>query len=327
MLTLLAGPISWKLREPFVIARGSAQTADGILVILIDEQGYVGRGEAYGVGYRGETPKTMLAQIQTVAERIRAGIDRRELLQLLPAGGARCAIDSALWDIDAKRSEIPAWTNVGGAQPHSVTSAVTIGIAQPEQMRQRALRLSSCPLLKVKTDAKEPLAGLRAVRRAAPNAAIILDPNASWSVDLLRRALPELQESGVVLIEQPLSIAEDASLTKIEHLIPICADESLHDVTDLDRVAGRYDVVNIKLDKTGGLTAALELAQTAKTCGLKTMVGCMWGSSLAMAPAAILAQSCEFVDLDGPLLQIGDHRPAITYRSGVMAFPDRALWG
>ncbi len=327
MLTLLTGAISWRLREPFTIARGTASTADGVLVVLFDEDGHIGKGEAYGVNYRRETPDTMLAQIAAAAADIRAGISRRELLHLLPAGGARCAVDAALWDIEAKRSGIPAWRGAGVPPPLPKTSAVTIGIGTPARMRARAAELSQHALLKIKVDANDPLSLLQAVREGAPRPAIILDPNASWSIDLLHRLLPPLRDLGVVLIEQPLAPKDDAALADIPHAIPICADESIHVPDDRDRIAGRYDVVNIKLDKTGGLTAALDLADAAQARGFQLMVGCMWGSSLAMAPAAILAQRCQFVDLDGPLLQIGDHQPAIRYEDGLMAFPQRELWG
>ncbi|MCW3836963.1 N-acetyl-D-Glu racemase DgcA [Sphingomonas canadensis] len=326
-LTLEARPVSWPMSEPFVIARGAVSTADGIIVTLTDGEGRTGRGEAYGVNYRGETPASMLAEIEAAAPAIRAGIDRHALLGLLPKGGARCAIDAALWDLEAKATGIPAWQRAGIAEPRAMVSAYTIGIGTPERMREKAAARAGYPLLKVKVDAGNPLRRLRAVREGAPEASIILDPNASWTRAQLEGLLPDLMALGVVLIEQPLPPEADADLAGIARGIPICADESLHDADDLARIAPLFDFVNIKLDKTGGLTAGLALADAAEAAGLRLMVGCMIGSSLAMAPAAVLAQRCRFVDLDGPLLQSEDVDHPIAYHQGRMDFPSRELWG
>jgi len=327
MLSVDARAVSWPLHDPFVIARGAVSTADGIQVTLTDERGRSGRGEAYGVNYRGETPTSMLAQIDMAADVLRGGIDRAGLLELLPKGGARCAVDAALWDLEAKATGISAWKRAHIADPRTTISAYTIGIGAPEQMHEKAAKRAGYPLLKVKVDAENPLELLRAVRSGAPDAKIILDPNASWDRSLLKGILPHLATLGVVLIEQPLPPEADAELAGIARDIPICADESLHDAEDLARIAPLFDFVNIKLDKTGGLTAALTLATSAEAAGLRLMVGCMLGSSLAMAPAAILAQRCHFVDLDGPLLQSEDVSHPIAYDQGRMSFPSPELWG
>jgi len=317
---------SFKLHEPFVISRGSKTTSE-VVIVHIQEGTQVGRGEANGVRYHGENPDMMLVQIGGVAERINAGASRRELLDLLPAGGARNAIDAALWDLEAKLAGIPAWRLAGVARPTSLVTNLTISIRSIADYEQRARALANYSWLKVKVGNDAPLEAVRAVRRGAPDAHLVVDANQAWSVDTLMRLAPVLAELRVDLLEQPISGADDEALLGLKFPIPICADEPVNTIADLPRLIGRYDFINIKLDKAGGLTAALELAYAARAAGLRLMVGCMVASSLAMAPAMLVGTLCEVVDLDGPLLQSEDWPDAIEYRDGRMSEPSPRLWG
>jgi L-Ala-D/L-Glu epimerase len=318
---------SWQLKEPFVIAR-STQTAVHVAVAHLEEDGSIGRGEAVGVSYHGETPDTMLEQIEGVRSEIEAGVGRRELLTLLPAGGARNAIDAALWDLEAKQTDVSVWDMAGLAPARPVTTAVTIGIREIEAYEARARALSDHHLwLKIKVSADRPLEALAAVRRGAPQARLIVDPNQAWSVAQLNKWTSHLLDLRIDLLEQPVPAAEDEELETLDCPLPLCADEAADTAADLPRLVGRYDFVNIKLDKAGGLTAALDFAHAARDAGLRLMVGCMAGGSLAMAPAMVLAQLCEVADLDGPLLQAEDWPSAITFSKGTMSLPQRALGG
>ncbi len=319
--------LSWPMREPFVIARGSQDEVTSVLVTLRDADGIGGHGEACGVPYAGETPETMIAQIDSVRRILERDPTRTELLRILPPGGARCAVDAALWDLEAKRRGRPAWQIAGLTAMRRVLSAVTIGIRTVDRYEASARALAAHPLLKVKVDGSDPLAALRAVRRGAPKAKLIVDPNQSWSVATLKALAPKLAELGVVLLEQPIPVGAEAELDGYRGTIPLCADELIDGVSDLPRARGRFDVINIKLDKTGGLTAALALADAAQAQGFGLMVGCMAGSSLAMAPATVLAQRCAFVDLDGPLLQAADCAHPLHYEDGLLLPPEPALWG
>ena len=321
-----ARAISWELREPFTIARGTMTTIDGILVTLRDGQAS-GRGEAYGIIYEDETPASMLAQIDTVRAAVEAGIDRAGLLDLLPIGGARCAIDCALWDLEAKGSGVPAWRAAGLRPLAPIATAFTIGMRPANAVREAAAAHSEFGVLKIKVDAADPLGPIAAARLGAPKSRFIVDPNQSWDIALLTALMPRLQELGVVLLEQPLPVDSGDDLAGYDSAIPICADELIHDRRDLPKARGRYSHINIKLDKTGGLTEALALASEARRQGFGLMVGCMAGSSLAMAPAALVGQMCEFVDLDGPLLQRDDWDAAMACRDGMLDPPGAALWG
>jgi L-alanine-DL-glutamate epimerase-like enolase superfamily enzyme len=319
--------IAWELREPFTISRGTMHTADAVLVTLTDANGNVGRGEAYGIPYEGETPQSILAQLERFRARIEDGLSRTDAQSLLPHGGARCGLDLALWDLEARQTGVRAWQRARIEAPRAVTTAFTIGMRSLEATARRAGELRHLPVLKIKVDAREPLAVIRSVHAASPMARLIVDPNQSWSLALLRELAPQLADLNVVLLEQPLPVGGDDGLEDYDCPLPVCADEVIHDLADLPRAIGRYDVVNIKLDKSGGLTEALALAHAALAADLRLMVGCMAGSSLAMAPAAIVAQLCDFVDLDGPLLQKDDWPHALEYANGRMSFPDPALWG
>jgi L-Ala-D/L-Glu epimerase / N-acetyl-D-glutamate racemase len=316
----------WALREPFVTARGP-ETECPVIVVRLEEGGHVGRGEAVGVDYHGETLDTLTAQVEAVRPRVEAGVQRQELLALLPPGGARNALDAALWDLEAKNSGRSAWDLAGVGEPRPVATAVTIGIRSLDGYEARARLLASHPWIKVKVSADEPLAAVAAVRRGAGNARLVVDANQAWSVQLLRSVAPRLADLGVELLEQPVSIEDGDALASLDLPIPVCADEPANTAADLPRLVDCYDFVNIKLDKSGGLTAGLEMAHAARAAGLRLMVGCMVGGSLAMAPAMVLAQLCEVADLDGPLLQAADWPDPIVYRDGIMAPPSPRLWG
>ena len=321
-----ARTISWALREPFTISRGTMTTIDGILVTLGDGDHH-GRGEAYGIIYEDDTPELMLAQIEAVRPTIERGIDRDTFPMLLPYGGARCAIDCALWDLEAKRSGIPAWQTAELDPLRPIVTAFTIGMRSNAEVEQAARAHATFDLLKIKVDARDPLATIAAARAGAPGARFIVDPNQSWTFEQMVALTPQLQALGVALLEQPLPIGGDDALAGYASPIPICADELIHDRHDLTKARGKYSHVNIKLDKTGGLTEALALAHAARAEGFGLMVGCMAGSSLAMAPAALIGQLCDFVDLDGPLLQIEDWDSPMACLDGVLDPPSADLWG
>ena len=326
-LDLNVTKVSWPMAEPFTIARGTMTHCDAVLVEL--RCGDIsGRSEAYGIIYEGETPDSIIAEIEAVRAKIEAGIDRAELQNLLGIGGARCAIDCALWDLEAKqrKSSVAAIAGLaGGMKP--LETAYTIGIRNLEDVRRTAAERSHHKLLKIKLNAEHHLDVIEAVRAAAPNSRFIIDPNQSWDLALLDRLMPDLQRLGVVLLEQPLPVDGDDGLLGYSSPIPICADELIDDRSDLHKARGKYQVINIKLDKAGGLTEALALAHAAIAEGYRLMVGCMAGSSLSMAPAMVVGQYCDFVDLDGPLLQTDDWPNPIRYEDGIMSVPEPVLWG
>jgi L-alanine-DL-glutamate epimerase-like enolase superfamily enzyme len=316
----------WPLREPFVIARSSHTTCE-VIVVQLAAGGHVGRGEAVGVDYHGETIDSMHAQVEGVRSVIERGIDRRELLQILPAGGARNALDAALWDLEAKQSGTSVWALAGIARPRAISTCLTIGIRSIAEYEARARALARYEWIKIKVSDERPLEAVEAVRRGAPNARLVVDANQAWSVETLQRLAPALAQLRVDLLEQPVRANEDAPLANLQLPVPVCADEPANTLEDLPRLMDLYDFVNIKLDKSGGLTAALDFAHAARAAGMRLMVGCMVGGSLAMAPGMVLAQLCEIADLDGPLLQAEDWPDGIDYRDGVMSLPSRQLWG
>jgi L-alanine-DL-glutamate epimerase-like enolase superfamily enzyme len=324
---LSAQTIHWEMNEPFRIARGEMTHVEGIVVRLTDGNGRQGRGEAYGINYEGETTASMLRQIDEVRERLLADPTRDALRALLPHGGARCALDCALWDLESKQSGVAAWRRAGVKSWQPIVSAYTIGMRPAAELEATVALRANYPLLKIKVNADHPLDTIRIVHAAAPRARLIVDANQSWSFEALTRYAPACRDLGVVLLEQPISADADDALLAYDSPLPICADEVVHVAADLPRVIGKYALVNIKLDKSGGLTAALDLAHAALQQGLRLMVGCMAGSSLAMAPAVIVAQLCDFVDLDGPLLQRQDWPHGIHYDNGTMSLPETSLWG
>ena len=318
---------AWPMCEPFAIARGVQSSQPTVIVTLTDDAGRRGRGEGCGVDYAGETPASMIAQLEALRPRIEAGLARGELAGMLPAGGARCALDAALWDLEARRSGRSVAEIAGLPSLRPVTTAYTIGIRSLADYEATARRYARYPLLKIKVDGAHPLAAVAAVRRGAPDARLIVDANQSWSVDALKGHAAALAGQGVVLLEQPVPVGAEAGLDGYASPIPLAADELINGVDDLARARGRFAVINIKLDKTGGLTAALALAAAARAQGFELMVGCMAGSSLSMAPALVLAQQCRFIDLDGPLLQSEDWPDGLSYDNGVVSPPDPAFWG
>lgn len=317
---------AFKLAQVFTISRGSRTEAQVITVNLADGD-WVGRGECVPYARYGETMESVNAQIDSVKLAIEAGMTRDELQSALPAGTARNALDCAMWDLDAKRTNTPVWKLAGLSAPSSVTSCYTLSLEEPEKMRAAAASHAAMPILKIKLGGEGDLARLRAVRDGAPDSRLVVDANEGWTIDDYHELAPVMVELGVALVEQPLPAGEDDALLGIERVLPICADESCHDVKSLDALKGKYDFINIKLDKTGGLTEALALKAAAESTGFKIMVGCMVSTSLAMAPAVLVAQGAQIVDLDGPLLLAEDRDPAIAFNGAVMSPAAKELWG
>jgi L-alanine-DL-glutamate epimerase-like enolase superfamily enzyme len=316
----------WPAIRPFRIAGNVWDTFDSVVVEL-SRDGKVGRGEALGVYYLEETVDTLIHQIEAVAADIEAGIDRIGLQTLLPPGGARNAIDCALWDLEAKRSGRRIW-DLADVRPKPLETVFTIGLeATPEEMASKAAAAVRHSLLKVKLDTDRPLERLRAIRSARGDVRIVVDANQAWTFPELRALAPAFAELGVSMIEQPLRRGADAELEGYRSPVPLCADESCLHLGELAQAARRYQMINIKLDKTGGLTHALELARAARERGLGVMVGCMAGSSLAMAPTFVVGCLCDLVDIDGPLLQKTDRIPGIAYEGGRVAVFGPDVWG
>ena len=315
----------------FRIARG-ARTVSEVLAVTLRRAGASGRGECLPYARYGETLDSVEAEIRSVADALGAGtLDREALQGRLPPGAARNALDCALWDLEAKTRGEPAWRLAGLSAPGPVTTAYTLSIDAPQAMRAAARSATDRPLLKVKLGgeggAGADLERLAAVRDGAPRARLIVDANEGWSIEDYRAVAPRLAGLGVELVEQPLPAGEDAALAGAERAVRTCADESCHDRASLDAIGDRYDVVNVKLDKTGGLTEALALVAEARSRGLGVMVGCMVGSSLAMAPAVLVAQLADTVDLDAPLLLAADREHALRYEGSVAYPAEPALWG
>jgi L-alanine-DL-glutamate epimerase-like enolase superfamily enzyme len=270
---------------------------------------------------------SVLEEIAAAKPDLQGGASRQDLLHIMKPGAARNAVDCALWDLEAKRSNAPAFRLAGGPLPHPLVTAVTISLADATTMAEDARRLASYPLLKVKVGGEGDGERIRAVRAAAPAARLILDANEGWTEENIAENLAVAAECHVALVEQPLPTGKDAILAEVSRAVPICADESLHSADDLETIRDLYDAVNIKLDKTGGLTAALDLRRRAREGGFGIMVGCMVGTSLAMAPAVLLAQDADFVDLDGPLLLAADRSPGLHYDGSLVFPPEPGLWG
>ena len=318
---------SWPLAGVFRISRGVRTVAHTVLVEVSDD-GSIGRGECVPYARYGESVHSVVDTIEGLRAEIELGMSREALASAAPPGAARNAVDCALFDLEAKRSGRRAWDGLPGGPPGAVVTAYTLSIDEPAAMREAAARHASRPLLKVKLDADRVTERVAAVRAGAPDARIIVDANEAWTADTLAHCLPELARLDVDLVEQPLPAGADEALAAIERSVPVAADESCHTREDVPELAGRYDVVNIKLDKTGGLTGALALREAAQAEGLGIMVGCMLGTSLAMAPALLVAQGARFVDLDGPLLLARDREPGLVYHpDGRVEPPPSDLWG
>ncbi len=317
----------WSLEEPFEIAGQIMVDLPLLVVELTDSNGLVGRGEAAGVDYDGETPSSMRGQIESVAARLSTATTPSDLAALLPRGGARNALDCALWDLQAKRSGVPAWVSAGLQPMRPLLTACTIGLGSIGDIRRRARTLSSVPLIKVKVDGTRHLDWISVVREEAPQARLVIDANQSWSRELIEYLMPELLALGIEFIEQPVRRGQDDTLAGLHSPIPIVADESCTDRHSLPGLLNRYQGINIKLDKAGGLTEALALAREARALGFDVMVGNMCGTSLGMAPAFLVAQLARWVDLDGPLLQREDRPDAMRYVNGMVEPPAASLWG
>ena len=315
----------WPLKDTFRISRGSRTEAQVVVATVSDGQ-YVGRGEGVPIRRYDQTPSSVLAQIDEIKRE--KSLDRNRLEKLLPAGAARNAIDCALWDLEAKRSTKRVWELAGIPIIDHVETAFTISLDAPEKMAAAVATAVNAPILKLKLGGDDvDLARVETVRAAAPNARLLIDANESWSPVHFRKIAPSLGKLGVELIEQPFSADADEILETLDHPVPICADESCHSAADLPRLKNRYEMINVKLDKTGGLTEALRLCESAREYGFKLLIGCMVGTSLSMAPARILAGPADYVDLDGPLLLSRDRDHGIRYDKGKIDIPSRELWG
>lgn len=319
---------SFRLAEAFTISRGSRTRAD-VLTVRLSESGITGWAECVPYARYGESVESVCAQITSLPD----SFDRASLARLLPAGAARNAVDCALWDLEAKQRGRTVWEVSGlssltrRAVPAPEATAFTLSLGTPERMHEAAARNKHRPILKIKLGTPEDLHRLEAVRKGAPGSRIIVDANEGWNEDTYRELLPRLTELGVELIEQPFPANEDTLLETIDRPIPVCADESCHDRGTLRSLVGKYDVINIKLDKTGGLTEAIELRREAESAGFAIMVGCMVGSSLAIAPAVLIAQGVRYVDLDAPLLLAEDRATPLIYDTRGVHPPTSGLWG
>jgi L-Ala-D/L-Glu epimerase len=316
----------WKVAQPFVISRGSKTIAETI-VAEVKVGALSGRGEAVPYPRYGESVDGALAALEAMQDAVAAGLDRVGLQQAMPPGAARNALDAAFWDLEAKETDTSVWELAGVDEPRPLTTAFTLSLDTPERMAAVAAENRLRPLLKLKLGGAGDVERVRAVRAAVPNAQIIVDANEGWTEDQLIEFGPAMALLGVLLIEQPLPEGGDGALALAPHPVPICADESCHASAGLAGLVGRYDFVNVKLDKTGGLTEAMLLCEMARGHGLGIMVGCMVAGSLAMAPALVLAQRADFVDLDGPLLLARDRQPGLRYDGSIVYPPKPNLWG
>ncbi|MFD2262164.1 N-acetyl-D-Glu racemase DgcA [Lacibacterium aquatile] len=310
----------------FRISRGS-RTEAVVVVATIEDNGIIGRGECVPYPRYGETVEGVAELIQAQAAAIAGGLTRAQLQDVLPGGAARNALDCALWDLEAKQTDKPVWELAGLPAPRPTITAYTLSLGEPAEMEAAAAKASARPLLKVKLGGVGDPERIRAVRRGAPSSTLIVDANEAWDKDTIEENLAACREVGVALIEQPLPAANDSLLASIKSPIPICADESVHERHGLADVATRYQAINVKLDKTGGLTEAVALVTEAKSLGLGLMIGCMVGTSLAMAPAMLLAAGADFVDLDGPLLLAKDREPGLKFEGSEITPAERELWG
>ena len=325
--SLIVRSETWPIRGSFRISRG-AKTAADVVVVEITEGHATGRGEGDPYPRYGEAVAGVVADIEGLRADIERGLTRADLQGRLPAGAARNALDCALIDLEAKISRKSAAEVLGLPVPAPVRTAFTLSLNTPEAMAKAAAAAAQTyRTIKLKIAGAGDIERVAAVRSAAPKARLIADANEGWSVDDLHRLTPELARLGVALIEQPLKVGEDDALLGFQSPVPLCADESCHTRADLPRLIGRYSHINIKLDKTGGLTEAMALAQEATAAGLKLMIGCMVSTSLSIAPAMLLARFAEYVDLDGPLLLARDRVPGLTYRGDELLPPSADLWG
>ncbi len=316
----------WPLASPFVISRG-ARTETCVVVVELRDGAHLGRGEAVPYARYGESVEGVLDEIEAFRDAVECDLDREALQGLLPPGAARNALDCALWDLEAKRSGVRAWTMAGLTRLDPVKTCYTLSLDTPDAMAAAARAAAGRPMLKLKIGGADDLGCVAAVRAAAPKTRLVVDANEALSFDDLRRLAPDFAQLGVQLIEQPLKAGEDEALEGYESPVPLCADESLHTRYELADCARRYSAINIKLDKSGGLTEALALKREAQALGLEIMAGCMVATSLGMAPALLIAQGAAVVDLDGPLLMARDRTPGLTFIGSMIEPPSAELWG
>ncbi|MCC8981853.1 N-acetyl-D-Glu racemase DgcA [Bradyrhizobium acaciae] len=316
----------WPIAGTFTISRG-AKTEAVVVVAEVSQGGLIGRGECVPYPRYGETPEATLRAIQAMQEALADGMDRIALQARMPAGAARNALDCALADLEAKRAAQRIWNLLGRPAPEPRTTAYTISLGTSEAMAEATAKAAHRALLKIKLGGDGDGARIAAVRKAAPASELIVDANEAWTEHNLAANLAACADAGVTLIEQPLPAGKDEALARIKRPVAVCADESVHDRASLQGLRGRYDAVNIKLDKTGGLTEALAMADAARALGFEIMIGCMVATSLAMAPAMLIAQAARFVDLDGPLLLARDRDNGLRYDGSLVYPPDAALWG
>jgi L-alanine-DL-glutamate epimerase-like enolase superfamily enzyme len=317
---------TWPSLTPFRIAN---YVFDDFPCIIceIEQDGIIGRGEGMGVYYLDETLESMAEQLHGLSAELSAGLDRKGLLDRLPPGGARFAADSALWDLEAQLSGVNAWQSAG-VKANPVETVFTIGLEDtPEQMAAKATAAADLTLFKIKLDNDRPVERIAAIRKARPDSRLVVDANQGWNFSELKEFGPALHELGVLMIEQPLPRGGDQELEGYESPAPLCSDESCLHMGELDEAVARYQMINIKLDKCGGLTHGLELARAAKEKNLGLMVGCMGGTSLSMAPSHVIAQLCDFVDIDGPLLIEKDRDGGLIYDRGIVSLPPTRFWG
>ena len=325
-LDLKAEETVFQLAEVFTISRGSRTEARVVTVTLSDGTN-IGRGESVPYARYGETVDGVIETIQSLREDLRNGLTRQDLQSRLEPGAARNAVDCAFWDLEAKRAGELAHVMAGVPHIGPEITAYTLSLAEPDVMRAKAAEHAKRPLLKIKLGGEGDLARLQAVREGAPDTDIIIDANEGWDADTYRTLAPELVDLGVRMVEQPMPAGDDDALLEVERVLPVCADESCHDRHSLAALKGKYDLINIKLDKTGGLTEALKLRAEAEAMGFGIMVGCMVGSSLAMAPATLVAQGVAYTDLDGPLLLAEDRSTPLKFDDRYVYPPEPALWG
>jgi L-alanine-DL-glutamate epimerase-like enolase superfamily enzyme len=326
MRTLSVRTERFPVAGAFTISRG-ARTEALVVTATVADADASGRGECVPYARYGETPQSVTEALLALAAPVAAGLTRHDLQRTAPAGAARNALDCALWDWEAKRANRPVWDLAGLPAPKPVITAQTISVAAPDIMAQAARRLSAYPLLKIKLSGMGDASRIAAVRAAAPAARLIVDANEAWSPDIYAHNMAACVDAGVELVEQPLPAQALDVMRQLPRPIPVCADESAHDRASLAALRGACDAVNIKLDKTGGLTEAIAMAQEARAMGFKVMLGCMLSSSLSMAQAMILAPLADWVDLDGPLLLAADRTPAMRYQAGLIYPAHRDIWG
>lgn len=324
--TLTARIERWPIAGAFTISRGS-KTEAAVVVVELRHGDHLGRGECVPYPRYGETPEGTLSAVESLAAAFAGGLDRQGLQSAMKAGAARNALDCAMLDLAAKRAGKRIWDLLGRSAPHACTTAYTISLGSPDAMAATTEKAAHRPLLKIKLGGDGDAARIKAVRQAAPESELIVDANEAWTPDNLAANLAACAEAGVTLVEQPLPAGQDDALARIRRPLAVCADESVHDRASLEGLRARYDAINIKLDKTGGLTEALAMADAAQALGFEIMVGCMVATSLAMAPAMLLAAQARFVDLDGPLLLARDRDDGLRYDGSTLYPPDAALWG